>query len=189
MDERTNQAGNDRASRPVKKFLRHLLAATCLTAVGAVAANADTFTESTDFGDTFASASLLPAGTDTVIGQVFSPQTPSDLYDYFKFIGLTPSLGFDLNFASTLSNVVGGAAFDSSGNQIGSGVGFGLGYPQDITGIIPSDGALVVEIIAEEGGPYTVKLTSEVPEPTALPIAAAGLLAVAGAQWRRRKKI
>jgi len=173
----------------LKKFTRQLLAATCLTAVTVGASHATTVTESTDFGDTFAAATLLPDGTDVVIGQVLAPGS-NDFDDYFEFKDLTPSESFDMNFASSLSNVVGGQVYDSGDNPLGSGVGFGLGYPQDISGTIPSDGILVVGITAEEGGPYTVTLKtgSEAPEPSTTTVSGLGLLLAGGVDWLRRRQ-
>ena len=170
---------------PVKKFMRRLLTATCLTAASVGAAHAGTVTESTDFSDTFAGANALPGGTNVVIGQVFSPNT--DLFDYFKFTGLPPLTEFNVDFTSTTSDVVGGQVFDSSENSFGS-VGFGLGYPQDIGGIIPANGTLVVGITAEEGGPYTVTLTSGVPEPATSALSGLGLLLAGGLGWWRRRQ-
>jgi hypothetical protein len=183
-----DRMGSRKNSHRVKSFVRHLLAATCLTAASVGAAHASTFTESTDFSDTFAGATALPDGTDVVIGQVFAPGS-GDFFDFFKFSDLTPSASFDVNFTSTTSDVVGGQVFDSAESSFGT-VGFGLGYPKDINGIVPSDGILVVGITAEEGGPYTVKLTSPsaVPEPATTALTGLGMLLVGGLGWRRRQK-
>ena len=172
----------------IKKFMRQLLTATCLTAASVGAAHGDTFTESTDFSDTFAAATALPAGTDVVTGQVFAPQS-NDLFDFFQFSGLTPSEAFNVHFTSTLGNEVGGAVFNSGQGSLGIH-GFNLGQPTDIGGIIPSDGKLVVEIFAQEGGPYTAALTtsSAVPEPATAPLAGLGMLAAGGLDWWRRRQ-
>jgi hypothetical protein len=167
--------------------MRHLLAATCLTAASVGAAGATTITESTDFSDTFATATALPAGTDIVNGQVINPQT--DLFDYFKFSGLTPLTLFNVHFFTPNAGlVVGGEVLDSSANSFGS---IGFDPENDVAGTVPSDGILVVRIFAQEGGPYTATLTtgSAVPEPSTAPLAGAGML-VAGALdwWRRRQK-
>lgn len=176
----------------VKKFMRHLLTATCLTAAGACAANADVFTESTDFGDTIGAATPLLSGTTQVIGDVFTPNNNNDLFDFFEFTGLPGSTAFKMSFSSTLSNVVGGQVYDSAHNPLGplpAGVGFGLGFPQSISGTIPSDGVLIVGITAEEGGPYTANLTTgdAVPEPSTAPLTGLGLAVAGGVDWWRRR--
>ena len=174
---------NDR----VKKFVRHLLTATCLTAASVGAAHASTVTESTDFSDTFAGAFALPALTDVVIGEVFAPGS-NDLDDYFQFSGLTPSVGFNVNFFTpNAGNVVGGEVLDSSANSFGS---VGFDPENDIGGTVPSDGLLVVRTFAQEGGPYTVTLTTEsaVPEPSTAPLAGVGMLLAGGLDWWRRRQ-
>jgi hypothetical protein len=49
------------------RFVRHLLAATCLTAAGAPAAQATLVTETSDIGGSFATRTTLPLGTDVVM--------------------------------------------------------------------------------------------------------------------------
>lgn len=178
----------------VKKFMRHLLTATCLTAAGACAANADVFTESTDFSDTIGAATPLPAGTTEVIGAVFEPPGNfDDLFDFFEFTGLPGSAAFKISFASTLENVVGAQVFDSAQNPLGPlpfGVGFGLSFPGSISGTVPSDGVLIVGISAEEGGPYTADLATgdAVPEPSTVPLTGLGLALAGGVDWWRRRQ-
>ena len=67
----------DTKSARLKKFARHLLAITCLTA----AAGAATITEGTDFSNTFAGANALPIGTDVVDGTTGGTLAP-DVDDY-----------------------------------------------------------------------------------------------------------
>ena len=180
-EQQENRARKD----PVRKFIRQLLTATCLTAASAGAAHASTVTESTDFSNTFAGADALPGGATVVIGQVATPTT--DVADYFKFSGLTPSAGFNVDFTTSANGFVGAAVFDSSGNSLGSG-GFDLGSPGDIGGTVPGNGILVVETFFQEGGPYTVTLTNAVPEPATTTLSGLGMLLVGGLGWRRRQK-
>jgi len=166
---------------PDRKLIRKLLAATCLTAA-AGAAQATTFTESTDFSNTFAGANLLPVGTDVVIGSVGNPSTDTD--DYFELSGLTAGTPFDVNFTAipVFHGVIAAQVLDSSDASLGTG-NFDQGMPLDLTGTIPSDGVLVVRTQWEEGGPYQVTLHA-VPEPATGALVATGVAALVG---RRRK--
>ena len=175
-------------SKSLKKFVRALLAATCLTVAGSGAAHAGTILESSVAGGDFpnsAPGTALPVGTTIVDGTISSF---SDV-DFFEFMNLAAGQSFTLTASGTgvYLNIL---AFDSSNNQIGSTQTFYSGQDGVIPGTIPGDGMLIAEIRNSEGtGAYSVSLDaplSGVPEPataglTVLGLAAAALIA------RRRK--
>lgn len=172
-------------SKSVKKFMRPLLAATCLTAASVGSAQASTVIESTDFSNTFAGANLLPVGTDVVTG-IVGPF--SDLDDFFTLVGLTPSAAFNVDFTtSNTHGFVGGEVLNSSEVSLGIG-GFGVD-PLDIGGAVPADGMLVVRTFFQEGGDYSVRLTSSaVPEPATSTLFGLGVALAGGLGWWRRRQ-
>jgi hypothetical protein len=161
------------------RFVRHLLAATCLTAAGAPAAQSTLVTETSDFGGSFATRTALSLGTDVVTGSVGF----GDDDDFFQLSGLTPSASFNVNFITNQGGVVGGQVLDSGGASLGLG-GFDLGMPLDVAGTVPADGILVLRTFWQEGGPYQVT-TTVVPEPATVTLlgASLGLLG-----WRRYRR-
>lgn len=181
------------ASSALKKLARRLLATTCLTAATIGAAGAATVTESTDFGNTFGTASVLPAGTDQVLGAA-GGTSGSENVDFFKFTGLLP-----------------GSAYTFSGSYIAAGndpLNVGVlnsaqsflnslqNRPATFGGIVPSDGMLVVQVSPVCGDSCTVNYdltltatsaTTGIPEPGTAATAALGLAAAAAFGARRRR--
>jgi len=163
-----------------KKFARKLLATTCLTAAGAVGASAATVSEPPDFGNSFASATSLAAGTDRVQGEV-----QFNNFDYFRFSGLLGGSAYSIS--GTYSGAGDYAVKDSAGVDLNSS-----SYnPSMFMGLVPGDGILVIQATnnsEESSGTYDLTLTasstSTVPEPSTL--AAVGL-GLAGAVAMRRK--
>ncbi|SRR5579885_584098 len=181
---------NDR----VKKFAQRLLVSTCLTVGASVAAQAGIITESTDFGNTFATATDLGPGATGVSGQVFN-STPSsnDFFDFVRFSGLTP--GSVLHFTTTATNP--GATFFeflSSANTFITSVS--PGNSVDVTvPTSPNDGIVVFEVSYEGGGEtssnYTASFTTTaagVPEPGTIGGVGLGLAGAALAALRRKKQ-
>jgi hypothetical protein len=169
-------------AKGLKKFARHLLTTTCLTAAAAGAAHAGTINETSvsggDFSNTFGGANALPAGTTEVLGQL----NPFSDTDFFMFSGL---LG---GGAYTLTGVYTGFAnygiLDSLGNTLNSPTG----NPASLGGTTPGNGILVVEVLNSEGTPtYDLTLNAAqagAPEPSTLSAVGLGL---AGAFALRRK--
>ena len=160
-----------RRDHPRKRFVRKLLTATCLGAVGAGAAHATPVTESTDFGNSFAERTLLSAGTYAVNGTVGF----GDDDDFFQLSGLTPLAPFTVHFATAQGPLIGAEVRNSADASLGSG-GFDLNMPYDVSGDVPADGILVLRTFWQEGGPYQV---SVVPEPATGALLATGLGALA----------
>lgn len=176
-------------SKSLKKFVRALLAATCLTVAGSGAAHAGTFLESSlgggDFPDS-APGTSLPVGTTIVNGTLSSF---SDV-DFFEFMNLAAGQSFTLT-ASTTTGYLLIEAFDSGNTQIGSTQYFYSGVNGVISGTIPGDGMLIAEIRNSEGGSgdYSVSLDAPlagVPEPTSAGLTVLGLAAAALAARRRK---
>jgi hypothetical protein len=172
--------------KSVTKFMRGLLAATCLTAASAGAAHAGTVTEVGDnFGHSFASATVLPGGTTTVIGSVGDGLND----DWFKFSGFSGA--FDLRFTLTACCTAVSTVLDSTNTPIGSPSPTPLtqGSPVDVTGTAPLNGVLVVQMAQNEGSSYQVDVISGL---SAAPEPGAGLLtglgAAAGLLGLRRRK-
>ncbi len=179
-------------SARLKKIARHLLATTCLTAAAAGVAGATTFTESTDFSNTFAGANALPIGTDVVNGSLFGSLAP-DNDDYFQFSGLLAGSSFSLSASTPDTGWFGNFfVFSSSQSQIGSAQPLQNATPANVGGIVPLDGILVVDVGLVEGfgaAAYTVSLTAplaQTPEPSTL--AGVGLGLAGALALRRRQK-
>lgn len=180
------------------KFVRTLLATTCLTAATGTAAFAGTITEGVppapaDF-PTSGPGYLLPVGTDTVFG---TKESQSDT-DWFEFQGLLAGSPFSLQAFFVPSGTEVGLrvnVFDTSNTLLGSGTleqGSANSGPQ-ITGIVPIDGNLITNIFScncfNSTGNYEVQLTADVaatPEPSTLPVL--GLAAASALAWRRKRK-
>lgn len=169
----------------LKKFARGLLATTCLT-VAAGAAQAGTFTETTDFGNTYAAATSLPPGTDVVNGTL---TWPGDMDDFVRFSGLvgTSYTLTETNASGLFSQL---SVFSSSNGvtPIGGPVGVGSSGSNSVSGAIPGDGVLIVDVHNGEGsGGYSLNLqTSGVPEPSTL--GGVGIALAASLAMRRRQK-
>ena len=164
--------------------------------VSGTGAMASTFNETSlpsgDFPNAMP-AYLLPVGTTTVIGQVHVET--ADVADFFEFQGLQPGgdilvsgITTDFNFDGLFMS-----AFTSNGTFL-SGESL-EGGSAALTGQIPSDGKLVIEVAPFTGveggscescyGDYQVSV-SNIPEPSAL--AGTGLAMAAGAfAWRRKR--
>jgi hypothetical protein len=177
--------------KSAKSFLRGLAAATCLTAATAGVAHATTINEGVnDFGNTFALRTPLIVGTDLVNGSSILPDV-----DFFEFSGLAGGGSFDIALSAAV-NFFQGTAFTDANSALGtpSIVNFGSTPPQHITGTIPSDGKIVIQIIGAfegGGGAYTVGLTAPlaatVPEPASALLTGLGAAALALRNLKRRK--
>ena len=170
-------------SSATRRWKRALLAGTCLG--GATLAQAQVFNESSDFPGTVNGALLspLPIGTTTVNGTVTLGTDPQD---FFAFTGLVS--GFAFSITLTLSGQATFDVLDSSGTHVGSPAGPVLGAPVTFTGTVPGDGVLVASVGYNEGNPYTVTLTSNVPEPETTAMVVLGVAGVAGVAMSRMQR-
>ena len=161
-----------------------LLTAVFLAAVLAASARASGVTEGADFSNTFAGANLMPAGTTQVNGTV-SPDSGGDT-DFFKFANLQP--GSTYLFAVSLTFGVPSYGVLDSGSNFLNGP---IAYSDSMSGIVPGDGVLVVEVQATSNwGYYTVDANlqegSAIPEPATLAVAGLALAALSLRRKRRR---
>ena len=152
--------------------------------------------ETTDFGDTFATAEVLPDGTCDVEGAL-DPTSDADLDDYLKFNALPAGNPFTLDF--TLTNIPDGLdiqtyrvlTMDSAETELALSTGMAddeFSFTDQITGIIPADGMLFVRLEAEGEGPAPFSLQlSAVPEPGSLSLLGIAAAAAMGTARRRRK--
>jgi hypothetical protein len=173
----------------LRKFAKHLLATTCLTA--GTTAVASTVSEPPNFGTTFATATALPTGTSMVNGSV---QFPSDTNDFFTFGDLASGTAFDFT-ASTTSVGLEVQIFNSSDTSLGGPFAFTSSSSaiEDLTA--PANGQLVFDVIVGGGeGPardYTIQVNTQTVAPEPGTVGAMGLGLAAGAAFlrRRRKKL
>jgi hypothetical protein len=130
--------------------------------------------ETTDFGDDFASRTLLPIGTDVVNGNV---SAGADIADHITFQGLLPG-GF-FNLTSTDD----GGANQFTITQLDDGGGFAQTDSSPnaaLSGTIPASGELHFNLFAEgEGSNYALNLSAPLPEPASAALLGGGLLAAA----------
>jgi hypothetical protein len=143
-----------------------------------------------EFGETFASRTVLPAQTDEVQGSVaweYQNEPPNLDDDYFSFADLLPGSPFTLTVEIIFSHPVGFEALDSQGNLLMppfSHPGDGRDPPTVRTGIVPASGELVISAYAGEGeNYYTLTLDAPrvvIPEPTTAALVILGLAALAG---------
>jgi hypothetical protein len=177
-----------------EKLARALLATTCLTGAAGMA-SASTIIEGqapapADFANSFALATLLPPGTTIVMGSV----TGGDLEDFFQFSPLIAGDPYTVTatFFGFTEEGLRVSLFDSSQNNLNFGSLEGAGA--SLSGTVPGDGTLIVEMIKVSGfgnpGQYSVTFTDnapDTPEPATLPEAG---LALAGAlAWSRRRTL
>ena len=177
-----------------------MLLMACVGACSSQVADANLVTESTDFGNTFATRTTLPAGTTSVDGEVdfFN----ADENDFLRFVNLPTGANFtvDYDLEVPLSGDVG--EFSVAVLEDGTGTAidgdsfiplFSLGdnVAGQLSGVVPIDGSLVLQVTAEfdgEGGPagnYSLSV-SAVPEPNLTMLGAAALLGAGGLRRRRR---
>jgi hypothetical protein len=164
------------ASSNLHRLKLALLAGTCLSGTSSAA----TVVESTDFGNTFATTTSLPAGTNEVMGTI-SNSPPSDLTDYFSFTNLISGAAFSISYAGGYHNF---DVLDSAEVSFGGVSGT---TATTISGTVPTNGMLIARVGYNEGAPsYTVNINSEaVPEPSGALLGGIGL--TAGALLRRRR--
>ncbi len=133
-----------------KKMARKLLTTTCLTAAATGAAHASAFTETTDFGNTFLTNTLLPVGTDRVIGSL-----NNEGVDFFKITGLLGGSNYTLTGSYVGSQYL--TVYDSAEVILNAQAN----RPASVSGIVPGDGMLVIRTANEEGGQsYDLTLTA-----------------------------
>jgi hypothetical protein len=187
----------------LKRLSRHLLATTCLTLAGVGAAHATTINETsapgTDFGSTFGTATNLSSiaalavpGTNNALGALSGG---GDL-DYFTFTG-EPGTAFSYNITDTSNGQGRATILNSLAANIGSTASLTTfafnGSPLTGTGLVPTDGKIIVDIVTgcECGFSYNATVSApNAPEPGTLADVGLGLgLAGAIALGRRRRAI
>lgn len=187
----------------LKRLSRHLLATTCLTFTGVGAAHATTINESSapgsDFGNTLPTATSLPGiaplavpGTNNALGALANGGDA----DFFTFTG-EPGTAFTYNIADTTNGQGRATVVNSGGSNIGSTAPLTTfaftGSPVSGSGIVPTDGKIIVDIITgcECGFSYNATVSApNAPEPGTLVDLGLGLgLAGAIALGRRRRAI
>jgi len=145
-------------------------------------ADATTFNETTDFGNTFDTRTLLPLGTDVVNGSVFDFE--GDPADFVTFHGLGVGASFDLQVTNN-----GGQVHQLTTTQFaddGGALQSDTGTSASLSGTVPNSGALNFGTSVEGGGFYTLELT--VPEPSRTEMLGAGVLGVLAVQRLRRRR-
>lgn len=137
----------DGATPRTGKFLRSMLASSCLTAAAGTAAMASTFNETSVPGLDFPGSplgTLLPAGTTTVLGRLV---TQLDT-DWFQFQGLAAGTPFSLHghygTGSLVERAINYNVFNSSLGYLGGG--FLEGGGSTVNGTVPTDGKLIVNL-------------------------------------------
>jgi len=145
-------------------------------------ADATTFNETTDFGNTFGTRTLLPLGTDVVNGSVFDFE--GDPTDFVTFHGLGAGASFDLRVTNGggQGNLLTTTQFDDNGGALQSDAGSSV----LLSGTVPNSGALNFGMSVEGGVFYKLELT--VPEPSRTEMLAAGVLGVLAVQRVRRRR-
>jgi hypothetical protein len=200
--------------KSLENFARGLLATTCLTAACGSTALAGTINlPNSDFGNSSPGV-LLPTGTTLVnafVGDLASEQ--GDLNpEWFEFQGLTPGATYNLSAVydplgprGTSGNGENGVrmnVFTNSQTPLFTNLSLeGNGGEAAVSGVVPSDGFLDIEITGERafsntelagrGSFYQVGLSVEgstTPEPATFAQMGAGLAVAAGAlMWRRKR--
>jgi hypothetical protein len=173
-----------------KKFAGALLATTCLTGASGAVANASTIIEGVlpapnDFPNT-APGFLLPVGTNLVEGSL----GPSDASDWFEFQSLQGGGSFSELATYAVHGQEAGfqvAIYNTDMTLLKIGTLEGSGTL--LTGTIPSNGDLLVNINSEAGRSvgYNVSLTAPLGTPEPSTLAGAGLALATALAWRRRR--
>ena len=161
----------------LKKMARKLLTTTCLTAAAAGAAQATTLNETTDLGNSFLTNTPLPVGTDRVTGTLNGGFDPAD---FFKFTNLVGGSSY------TLTGLYTGFQTVTVLNSAQAVLNAPVSNPASFTGIVPTDGMLIVGVIDNDGAQsYDLSLnagqSTTTPEPATFAgagLALAGLMAL-----------
>jgi hypothetical protein len=179
--------GNSTLKKSVKKLARTLLATTCLTVASAGAGLAGTVDESVfgEFSKSSSSPTILPTGTDTVLGSLSS--TGIDGIDFVKFINLIGGSTFDLTATDTSGASI--QILSDTPSTIVPLTFFSSGSPFDSGPfIIPGDGNLIVGIGSNEGSSnYALTLTDPQGAPEPGTFGAVGLALAGALAWRRKR--
>jgi len=179
----------------IDKLARALLASSCLTGAAGIATASTIITEGiapapAEF-PVSAPGYILPVGTTEVIGTLngCSECGVGEDVNWFEFQGLLPSASFDFSpccEGEGTSYSVFNTTMDNLGNC-------NLEAGCDVIGAVPTNGKLVVRVVAECGEcgtqNYQLSLTSALapgtPEPSTL--ATAGLALAGALAWRRKR--
>ena len=140
------------------------------------AAAGTTFNEAADFGNTFATRTILPIGTDVVNGSVFPFE--GDSADYITFHGLPPGGLFTLsstNNGNDSTNLFHLSSLDAAGQTLDSD----SGPAATVSGTVPASGEIHfgMSVDGSPGAGVFYQLT--LPEPSATLLLGGGVLAVA----------
>jgi len=184
MAERTSQ-GFRREAKPLA------IAGAGSAAVTAGAAEATTLDESAfgvgDFGNTFATKTLLPVGTDVVNGML-DQEIGGDFNDFVTFQSLPPALAFELEATSSQDDLNLNLFFLDQFNDDGTSVQSGTGPSVMLTGTIPASGQLHFHMNLE-GSALSYQLAlNVVPEPSTVVLLGAGLIVAAAWRGARRNR-
>ena len=142
-----------------------------------------------DYGDDFASRTVLPDGADLVLGGVtfsigggFPPEVNVDV-DYIALADLQPGASFTLTLEKLMNQPVSFTVFDSLGGVLIPAFGLpgeqGAVPPTVVSGIVPLDGEIAMRVQPGEGFvAYVIAIDAlrVVPEPGAAALLAVGLV-------------
>ena len=167
--------------------MRRILAA---LSVGLFALQAQATTYTAETGNTFATRTFLPIGTDVVEGFVFAVEFVGDV-DYFAFTDLEPGAAFTITMRHTDPGGPTGVSFfgfDADQNQLFQADALNFFLEPDVTGTVPAGGEIVIRAsIFENAGNYRVTLDAPLPEPSTVLLLAGGLSAAWALSQRRRR--
>ncbi len=170
---------------------------TCLAAVAVINASAGTISEPIGgFGSTFATATLLPVGTDTVTGGLCNQCVPANNNDWFEIPGLLAGSTVTVTEAVTSEGQVTFLVFDSSQSSLQSNYGVTQAGGSVVSPFtVPGDGALFFDIqnpnLNTTPTAYEITISADqgsgAPEPGTWGVGLSGLLAALGLGRRLRR--
>lgn len=184
----------------LKKLAQTVMPVTCLAAVAVINASAGTITESGlpggSFGSTFGTATLLPAGTDTVIGGLCNQCRTANNDDWFEISGLSGGSTVTVTESVTSDGSVTFLIYDSTQSTLQSNYGVTqVGGSVTTPFTVPTDGNLFFDVenpnLNTTPTAYQITVTgpqaSDAPEPGTFGAGVLGLVSMLGLGRRLRR--